>query len=124
VNAGRRYTVAEANTMLPYLRELLPAIREARQGLIASSRRIAEAVAGDGGGVEGSAWFRHQQTLRDAIQGLAERDILLRDPARGLVDFPAEREGRLVFLCWRLDDPGEVAFYHEEHAGYGGRRPV
>ena len=39
------------------------------------------------------------------------------------MDFPAEREGRLVFLCWRLDDPDGVAYYHEEQAGYRGRRP-
>ena len=120
----RRYTVEQANAELPHLRELLPQIREARQGLIASSRRISEAVAGDGGGVAGTDWFAHQQVLRDAIQDLAARGILLRDPETGLIDFPAEREGRPIYLCWRLDDAGDVAYFHDEQAGYGGREPL
>jgi hypothetical protein len=120
----RRYTVEEADAVVPHLRELLPAVREARQGLIASSRRISEAVADDGGGVAGSDWFRHQQTLKAAVEDLAERGILLRDPETGLVDFPGEVDGRSVFLCWRLDDPAGVAYYHEEQAGYRGRKPL
>ena len=35
---------------------------------------------------------------------LADAGILLRDPETGLVDFPAEREGERVFLCWRLGE--------------------
>ena len=54
---------------------------------------------------------------------LAERDILLRDAEGGLVDFPAEREGRIVFLCWRLDED-ELAFWHEQDSGFIGRRPL
>ena len=124
MSTDRRYTVEEANVEVARLRELLPRVREARRGLLASSRRITEAVADDGGGVAGSDWFGHQQVLRDAVEDLAERGILLRDPDTGLVDFPAERDGRPVFLCWRLDDPDGVAFYHEEQAGYGGRKPL
>jgi hypothetical protein len=124
VSDDRRYTVEEANAALPHLRELLPRIREARQGLIATSERISAAVASDGGGIAGSEWFGHQQELKAAVEDLAARGILLRDPETGLVDFPADREGRFVYLCWRLDDPGDVAYYHEEQAGYGGRRPL
>jgi hypothetical protein len=124
VSTDRRFTVEEANAAVPHLRELLPRVREARQGLIASSTRISEAVAGDGGGVAGTDWFGHQQALKEAVDDLATRGILLREPETGLVDFPAERDGRTVFLCWRLDDPGGVAFYHEEEAGYRGRRPL
>ncbi len=40
------------------------------------------------------------------------RGILLRDPETGLVDFPAERDGERVFLCWRLGED-RVAFFHE-----------
>lgn len=120
----RLFTAEEANAEVAHLREILPIVREARQGLIASSERITEAVAADGGGVVGSDWFRHQQTLKDAVEDLAGRGILLRDPQTGLVDFPSEREGRLVYLCWRPDDADRVAFFHEERAGYRGRRPL
>ena len=119
----RLFTVAEANAELDALRERLPRLREARLGLIASSERITEAVAAEGGGVAGSDWFRYQETLKTEVEYLAERGILLRDPDTGLIDFPAERDGERVLLCWRLGE-GDVAYYHGEHSGFSGRRPL
>jgi hypothetical protein len=123
VSTERLFTVEGANAELDELRERLPRLRDARLGLIASSERITEAVATDPGGVAGSDWFRHQETLKVEVEYLAERGILLRDPDTGLIDFPAEREGERVFLCWRLGE-GDVAYYHGEHSGFSGRRPL
>ena len=119
----RLYTLEEANAQLPDLRERLPRLRVARDGLIAASERIKEAVASDGGGVAEAGWFAHQQTLKTELEYLAERGILLRDPEIGLVDFPAERDGRRVYLCWRLGED-QVAWYHEANAGFGSRKPL
>jgi hypothetical protein len=119
----RLFTRDEADAELDDLRERLPRIREARRSLIETSQRIDEAVTIDGGGIEGSSWFRFQQTLKEDVEDLAARGILLRDPETGLVDFPAELEGRRVFLCWRLGE-GEVAHFHEEHGGFSGRKPL
>jgi hypothetical protein len=54
---------------------------------------------------------------------LRERDIVLRDLDRGLVDFPSLRDGREVYLCWEEGEP-EIAFWHEPDTGFGGRRPL
>jgi len=119
----RRFTVEEANAELPALREILPAIQAARAGLIDASARITDAVASDGGGVAGSDWFAHQQALRDGLEELARRGIVLRDTQTGLVDFPAEHDGEPVYLCWRMGE-GDVGYYHGEHGGYRSRRPL
>lgn len=119
----RLFTIEEANAELPELRRRLPLLRAARQGLIAASRRIDDAVAIDGGGVAGSDWFAHQQTLKTEVTYLADRGILLRDPDAGLVDFPAERDGERVFLCWRFGED-DVAYYHAEDSGFSGRTPL
>ena len=119
----RLYTLEEANAELPDLRERLPRLRVARDGLIAASERIKEAVASDGGGVAEAGWFTHQQTRKTELEHLAERGILLRDPEVGLIDFPAERGGRPVYLCWRLGED-QVAWYHEANAGFGSRKPL
>jgi hypothetical protein len=37
------------------------------------------------------------------------------------VDFPSLREGRIVYLCWRLGED-EVAWWHEVDAGFAGRQ--
>lgn len=119
----RVFTPEEANAELALLRELLPRIRDARRGLIEASERIEEAVATDGGGTAGSDWFVHQQTLKTGVEELATRGILLRDPEVGLVDFPAERDGERVYLCWKLGED-EVAHYHGERGGYSRRKPL
>ena len=119
----RRFSVEEADGELEELRRRLPILREARQELIDTGERITSAVQLDGGGVEGSAWFRAQQTLRAELLWLAEQGILLRVPDTGLVDFPAEREGRRVFLCWRLGED-RVGWFHEEQSGFSGRMPL
>jgi hypothetical protein len=123
VTDERIFTVDEADAELDELRERLPRLRTARDALIASSRRITDAVASDGGGVAGSDWFEHQEALKAEVLFLADRGILLRDPDTGLVDFPAEHDGRRVFLCWKLGEE-RVAWFHEETGGFGGRRPL
>jgi hypothetical protein len=119
----RLFDVARAEAALPMLREVLPRVRDARRALIDASERITAAVAADGGGVAGGDWFTAQERLRADLTTLADEGILLRDPETGLVDFPAEREGRRVFLCWRLGED-RVAWFHDEHAGFSNRRPL
>ena len=119
----RLFTIEDADAELPELRIRLPRLREARQRLIDTSERITSAVEIDGGGVEGSDWFRAQETLKQELLWLADRGILLRDPETGLVDFPAEREGARVFLCWRLDED-RVGWYHDERSGFSSRKPL
>jgi hypothetical protein len=119
----RLFTVAEANAELPELRERLPRIRAARRSLIEASERIEGAVAVDGGGVAGTDWFEAQQVLKTEVTYLAERGIILRDPETGLVDFPGDRDGRRVLLCWRLGED-DVAWYHETGGGFAGRKPL
>jgi hypothetical protein len=100
----RLFTREDAEAELEDLRVRLPRIARSRAALIRESRRIEVAVASDGGGVEGRDAFESSRTLRRDITELADRGILLRDPESGLVDFPGERDGRQVFLCWRLGE--------------------
>ncbi len=119
----RLFSIDEANAELDELRARLPRLRNARKRLIETSQRITSAVEVDGGGVEGSDWFRAQESLKLELLWLADRGILLRDPETGLIDFPAEREGQRVLLCWRLGED-QVAWYHDEQTGFSGRKPL
>ena len=119
----RLFTIEEANDVLDELRARLPRLRDARQRLIDTSEQITSAVEADGGGIEGSDWFRAQESLKAELLWLAGRGILIRDPDTGLIDFPAERDGHRVFLCWRLGEE-RVAWYHDEQTGFSGRRPL
>jgi hypothetical protein len=119
----RLFTVEEANATLERLRVSLDRIREARQVVLRSGERVRGSAAGNGGGKEGEAYWNALRTLRVEMEGLAADGIVLRDAESGLVDFPAEREGRVIQLCWRLGEK-RVAYWHEIDAGFGNRKPL
>lgn len=120
----RLYTVEEANALLPELRERLDRIREARQVLLRGAELVKERIATDGGGAHGGrGYWEAQATLRAEIERLAEENIVLRDPESGLVDFPGERDGRRVWLCWRAGEE-RIDHWHELDTGFIGRQPL
>ena len=122
--SDRIYTVDEANSMLPDLRERLVRIRDARQVLLQTAELVTERVASDGGGSHGGReYWDAQQALKAEIERLSEENIVLRDPETGLIDFPGERDGRRVWLCWLLGED-RVANWHEIDTGFIGRRPL
>jgi len=61
--------------------------------------------------------------LNHLIERVQEMDCELKDIDQGLVDFRAEREGREVYLCWKLGEP-DIRWWHELDAGFAGRRPL
>jgi len=63
------------------------------------------------------------QVIARALGELAEEGALVKDLDTGLCDFYALRGDRLVFLCWRLDEP-ELAHWHGIEEGFAGRRPL
>jgi len=52
---------------------------------------------------------------------LQAADIVVRDLVRGLVDFPAVRDGEEIYLCWLVDEP-QIEHWHALDAGFSGRR--
>jgi hypothetical protein len=121
----RHYELEEATAALPWVAEQLVAIRAARERLTDAEARqaLSAGSAGNGGGTAGKQVGEAFLELRDRAAAFQERDIVLRDTDRGLIDFPAIRDGEEVYLCWLEGEPG-IAFWHELDAGFAGRRPL
>jgi hypothetical protein len=125
VRHRRHYTLDEARAQLGWVSERLAAMRSARERLTDADAR--RALAGSSGGNGGGALGKHVGEgfldLQAGAQELSARDIVLRDLDRGLVDFPALREGREVYLCWVEGEP-DIGFWHHLDAGYAGRQEL
>ena len=121
----RHYSAEQANEALPRVIELLDELRDARARLSDREAREALTEAGptNGGGEPGRTVSQGFLDIRDALRELQAREIVLRDLDRGLVDFPALRDGREVYLCWEEGEE-EIGFWHEPDAGHAGRRPL
>jgi hypothetical protein len=57
------------------------------------------------------------------IAELEDLGVQVKDLEFGLVDFPAERYGENVMLCWRYGEP-EVSFWHKHNEGYNSRKSL
>ncbi len=71
--------------------------------------------------------LRKVQALRAEAESLIEeivaQGVTLKDIEQGLIDFPAERDGRVVYLCWKQGED-EIRFWHELDTGFAGRQPL
>jgi hypothetical protein len=126
VRHSRHYTIEEASDALPWVVEQLDNLREARESLTDEDVRnaLAAGIPGNGGGTAGKHLGEAFNRLQAGIATFQEREIVLRDLDRGLVDFPAIRDGREVYLCWVEQEEDDIGFWHELEAGYAGRQPL
>jgi hypothetical protein len=122
---SRHYTLEQANAAIGWVRERIERMRTAREQLGDEEARAAlsEAAPGNGGGPPGMVVSEAFLSLRGALVELQEMEVVLRDLERGLIDFPALRDGREVYLCLE-DGEDEIGFWHDVEAGYGGREPL
>jgi hypothetical protein len=128
----RTFTLDEANALLPRLRELLPRMQEEKRHVDRLREELAElarTASGNGHLLEAelTAKRKEAQTHVDRLNELTGEvyglGCELKGIDEGLVDFRAEREGRLVYLCWRLGED-EIAYWHELDTGFAGRQPL
>jgi hypothetical protein len=126
VTHERHYTLEQAVAALPWVRERLERLREAQAQLTEKEARDAleEAAPGNGGGEPGQVVSEGFLELRSALRELQEMEIVLRDLERGLVDFPAIRDGEEVYLCWVESEEDSIGFWHDLDSGYAGREPL
>ena len=120
------FTVDEANALLPTLNMLLQDVARYRDSLREKAPRmdpILRAAGANGGGRAGSEYGVEAYNLYLAVERIRELGVILKDLDVGLLDFPHERAGRVVFLCWHPPEE-RVAFWHEIEAGYAGRQPL
>lgn len=57
------------------------------------------------------------------IAELEDLGVVVKDLDLGLVDFPADRYGEKVMLCWRFGET-DVSYWHGLDEGFTGRKPL
>ncbi len=121
----KHYTREEARALLPDIRRWLAGINVLRRSLDQSERRWRSLVAKgrDVGGPVVNQWVRTLAELHAILDEFQRREIQIKDLDRGLIDFPALRSGKEVFLCWE-DGEEDVEFWHDLDAGYAGREKL
>jgi len=122
--ARRRYTPDLANQSLPLVRSIVTDVRDTALEMERLWGSLRATDPADEGYAELSDRVREiQERFAGLLEELKQLGIDLKDPFQGLIDFPAEREGKAVWLCWRLGEDS-VEHWHELEAGFAGRQPI
>lgn len=121
----RLFTVAEANALLPQLRRLFDAVDEARAVLtqMEPEAKRASQQQGGGGVTQGATYARALTNFIGNVQEILSYGIEIKDFEQGLCDFPHDRDGQIVYLCWRRGE-ARIEWWHEIEAGFAGRQPL
>jgi hypothetical protein len=131
--AERHFTPEEANEALKLVRPLAESLVAHRRAFtVAAARRarLSQHISGNGGDfdpqepseVEGQL-EREAEAVARAVEELQGLGVLVKDLDRGLVDFPALRDGEEVLLCWQVGEEA-VAHWHGLEEGFAGRKPL
>jgi hypothetical protein len=125
----RHYTIEQANALVPEVRAVLLQLAVEQRRLDAAHADMHRRLASNGDPDAAADASRSEaevagigEGMRNLIAHLEELGVQLRDADMGLVDFPGERDGEPVWLCWRLAD-ATVGFWHRLDEGYATRRP-
>jgi hypothetical protein len=127
------FTPTEANSALAEVRpvaERLVAVRQRMRELEHAQGDLVTAIGGNGGGYAASDLNAAQSELAGLVEAvnaclerLEELGVTVKDLDLGLLDFPAERDGVRVLLCWHVGEDS-VDYWHGLEEGYAGRKPI
>lgn len=126
---SRMFTFDEASELLPRLQSILEDLQEKKRGL----DRLQEQIGGLTGRASGDGHLLAKD-LKDkraqAEEVTNEMNVLLEEITsmgcelkgidEGLIDFPHERDGRVIYLCWKLGEE-RIEWWHDVDAGFAGR---
>jgi len=133
-NVGIRiFSLDEANALLPELSRRLDALKQLVGQIVHDQDGIAVLDligARENGSPEHGEYVKRKRETEGLVVELDARireiqglGCFVKDINEGLVDFYSVRDGRLIFLCWKLGETG-IGHWHELNSGFSGRQPI
>lgn len=135
-NHMKVFTLEEANALIPLLRRALGELRAVRNEILRLRGKVEVLHLIHGEAVleptnpdhwEFVAQRRNLRALvRDfnrVVEEINGTGAILKDPEAGLVDFYAEVDGELAFLCWKPDEAC-ITHWHSLNGGFAMRQPL
>ena len=120
------FTLDEANAFVPQLLDLVPRIQKLSVSLnndFPDIKNAREKAKWNGGSDQGVDYLNAVLKYNDLMHRIEGMGCEVKGIREGLVDFLSLREGREVYLCWRMPEK-EILFWHDLNTGFSGRKPI
>ena len=122
----RLFNQQEANELLDKLQPVIDTMMHGREQILElrpELEPVLDKALQNGASEATPEALEAFKQVKGAIESIQGHGVMVKDVNAGLLDFPAEREGRVVFLCWRVGESG-VNYWHELDEGFSGRHPL
>ena len=120
------FTLDEANAFVPQLLDLVPKIQKLSVSLnnnFPDIKNARDKAKWNGGSDQGVDYLNAVLKYNELMRKIEEMGCEVKGIREGLIDFPSLREGREVYLCWRMPEK-EILFWHDLNSGFTGRKPI
>ena len=120
------FTLQEANSFIPQLLEWVPYIQKLATSLhndFPDIKNARDKAKWSGGSEHGVEYLNTVLKYNNLMRKIEEVGCEIKGIREGLIDFPSIRNGREIYLCWRMPEK-EILFWHDLHAGFAGRKPI
>lgn len=131
MDSPKLFSLEEATALLPQIRVLVYKMQAAKHRAD-EAREEFEAL--NASNARGNGYDMRRETLagkivdymksvRQDLETLQEIGCELRDLEMGLIDFPSLRDGRVVNLCWKVEEDF-INYWHSLDSGFADRKPL
>lgn len=128
-----QFTLDEANSLVPWLEEAFHRLESVRLEHLALQERLTGLLQHWEGNEPPASnddltdireeMDRLASQIEDGVEDILDRGIIVRTVDTGLVDFPSQRDGREIYLCW-IRGEERIDFWHETDRGFAHRQPL
>ena len=122
----RLFTLDQANQLLLTLRPLVDELIATRDQIVTIRPKLDSGVQkalGNGASKATGELLKLFRRSERLIKKVHSYGVLVKDVDQGLLDFPSDKDGRVVFLCWKHGE-ASIAHWHDLDTGFGGRQPL
>jgi hypothetical protein len=126
MSSKKLFTLDEANAFVPQLLDLVPQIQKLSVSLnndFPDIKNARDKAKWNGGSDQGVDYLNAVLKYNDLMHKIEGVGCEVKGIREGLIDFPSLREGREVYLCWRMPEK-EILFWHDLNTGFSGRKPI
>lgn len=130
---SKLFTVEQANAVLPLVRAITSDLVELSREVVERRERLSLLTGRRQSGSQDlyseelaqieEELEKDKEQLQAYVEELRALGVEPKNGPEGLVDFPCQMDGRIVFLCWKFGE-AEVTHWHELDAGFAGRQSL
>ncbi len=132
--SDRRFTLDEAQSLLPVLESLLRnaiTSKKLTEEIDVEMQALSQRIFVNGGtrvdvvvtARRKAQRAKAEQRAKDALAEIDSIGVQVKDLDIGLLDFPCEVGGEIVLLCWKMGE-SSIGHWHGTTEGFAGRKPI